>query len=99
MLALHLRRSTPVFCAEHAVETDGGLQVCARARQLQHHRAAEAEARSPQAGGIDLRRPASVASAAGRAEQPLRLGAQAPDDRLRLPAGFRLPPLAEHVGG
>ena len=65
-LALTLPGAAGSFRRQHAVKADGGLQIRALARELQHHRAAEAE--------TDRRQSARHRPAAGLRASPARRG-------------------------
>ena len=82
------------------MKTDDGLEIGALARELQHHRAAEAEADRRQSARIDLRqRRERRQRGAAAAAQCFRLAAQTADQFRDLLQVARLAAIAEHVGG
>ena len=82
------------------METDHSPEIGTLARELQHHRAAEAKPDRRDPAGIDLHqvRQRRERGAAAGAEF-FRLGAQAADQGCDLLQIAGLPPVAEHVGG
>ena len=82
------------------METDHRLQLGAFARELEHHRSAEAEPDRRQPAGIDLRqRGERRERGAAAGAEFFRLGAKPADQGCDFLQVARLPAVAEHVGG
>ena len=82
------------------MKADGGLEIGAVARELQHHRAAEAETDRGQPARIDLRhRGERRQRGAAAAAQRFRCAAEFADQFCNFRQIARLPAVTVHVGG
>src|SRR5260370_13567090 len=97
---LHLAGDGGNCGCKRAVEADDGLEIGAVARELKHHRAAEAKPDGSHSVYVDLRqrRERRQRSTATRAKC-FRLVAEVADQLSHLLQIARLPALTEHIGG